>query len=479
MLKRLFLMASIVLCHAHLSQAQIVTVGSGSYTETYPGVDAAGRNGFLPGVPQLSGDAQGKPVPTNDWWSNLLINDFADNLFNYPISMQTINRGLVMTYIPFGVIDDQDPIVVGVSGLNATEVTVSDYSDWTVTMNWSDKLEATSGIGMPFVYFTKSEVEVAAVTINLGTVLVDDEVITITNARNGANFAVYAPEGSSWTQNGNTFTSTLNGENYWSVAMLPQGQNDVQGLAQAYQRYAYVFPVDTKTTWTFDESTSVMRTDFTVTPDVKEGTNGHVLMGLLPHQWDHLAADSPEPQGDVYQSVRGQIKTLDGNTFSVANTFYGILPTLPYASNNSEGFDLSSLDEKVRLLENDQLPEWTDSYNEGQLMNRLIQTARIADKMGNIQTRDKLLTTIKERLEDWLTAEGGEVAFLFYYHRNWTAMLGYPAGHGQDNNINDHHFHWGYFIHAAAFLEQFEPGWAADWGDMINLLVRDAASPNG
>ncbi|MEO1448706.1 MAG: glycosyl hydrolase [Bacteroidota bacterium] len=55
-------------------------------------------------------------------------------------------------------------------------------------------------------------------------------------------------------------------------------------------------------------------------------------------------------------------------------------------------------------------------------------------------------------------------------------MLGYPAGHGQDGNINDHHFHWGYFIHAAAFLEQFEPGWAAQWGDMINLLVRDAAT---
>ena len=41
-------------------------------------------------------------------------------------------------------------------------------------------------------------------------------------------------------------------------------------------------------------------------------------------------------------------------------------------------------------------------------------------------------------------------------------MLGYPAGHGQDNNINDHHFHWGYFIHAAAFMEQFEPGWSND-----------------
>ena len=55
-------------------------------------------------------------------------------------------------------------------------------------------------------------------------------------------------------------------------------------------------------------------------------------------------------------------------------------------------------------------------------------------------------------------------------------MFGYPAGHGQDEYINDHHFHWGYFIHAAAFIEQYSPGWATQWGDMVNLLVRDAAT---
>jgi endoglucanase Acf2 len=92
-------------------------------------------------------------------------------------------------------------------------------------------------------------------------------------------------------------------------------------------------------------------------------------------------------------------------------------------------------------------------------MNRLIQTARIADLMGNTNSRDLILATIKERLEDWLEANSGEVAFLFYYNETWTSMIGYPAGHGQDGNLNDHHFHWGYFIHAASFVEQFDPGW--------------------
>jgi endoglucanase Acf2 len=466
----------IFLSIANLVSAQVIPAGSGSYTKTFPGTDEAGRNGFPAGTPQLSGAAVGRPVPTNDWWSNLVLNNHADNLFNYPMTMKTVNSGLVVTYIPKGVIDDIQPIVVGVSNLNVSKTTVSDYSDWTVTMNWNNRFKTTSGIGMPFLYFNKEDQEEASITVNTGTVEVSGEMMLITDARNGADFVVYAPTGSSWSQSGSTYTSTLNGKNYWSMVMLPQHTSNISSIAAEYKKYAYVFPSNTTTTWNYDVATSLIRTDFLVETEVKEGTGANVLLGLLPHQWGHLTNDSPQPEGYEYTSIRGKILTLDGNTFSVENTFHGILPTLPYLSNYSEGFDLSALNKKVELLENDQLATWTDSYNEGQVMNRLIQTARIADEMGNLVARNKMIATIKERLEDWLTADGSEVAFLFYYNSDWSAMLGYPAGHGQDNNINDHHFHWGYFIHAAAFLEQFEPGWADQWGPMVNLLIRDAAT---
>lgn len=455
-----------------------VTVGSGSYATSFPGVDAANRNSFPSGVPQLSGIVANKPVPTNDWWSKLIKENHADNLFNYPMTMKTINQGLVTTYIPWGVIDDQQPIIVGVQGLNENSVSVSDFSDWTVTMNWGDKFKATSGIGMPFLYFEKGNSEIASITINLGTVVVSGEMITVTDARNGGDFAIYAPTGSTWTKTGNVYTSTLNGKNYWSLAMLPQTTTNVSAVANQYKKYAYVFPTNTIANWSFNESTSRVTTVFSVSTDVKEGSETTILQGLLPHQWANLASGSAQPTLTSYQNVRGEIKILDGNTFTVENTFKGILPTLPNLPHYSNTFEPNELNSKITLLENEGLATWTDSYNEGQVMNRLIQTARLADQTGNIVARDKMIATIKERLEDWLTYQGGEVAFLFYYNTNWKTMLGYPAGHGQDSNINDHHFHWGYFIHAAAFLEQFEPGWANQWGEMVNLLVRDAASPD-
>ena len=461
--------------------AQFVGVDSGSYTTTFPGTDVAGRNTFPSGTPLTTGAAAGRPVPTNDWWSAKIKEPHVSNLFNYPYTYKTVNQGLVTTYIPWGVIDDQQPIIVGVTGLNASQVPVSDFSDWTVSMEWKNgthRFEATMGIGMPFTYFEKNAADVAEVTVNLGNATVQNERLLITDARNGADFVVYAPLGSSWSQSGNTYTSTLNGQNYWSMAFLPPTGGTPAALATQYQVYAYVFPSDTRTDWAYDAATGQVTTTFTLTPEVKEGNDSSLLMGLLPHQWSHLTVNAPALESYVYPSVRGELKTLAGNQFSVANTFHGILPTLPYLDYYSPTFDPAELFNKVNAIKNDQLSTWTDSYNEGQVMNRLIQTARVAELMGDTASLQTIIGTIRERLEDWLTAEAGEVAFLFYYNSDWSAMIGYPAGHGQDGNLNDHHFHWGYFIHAAAFLEQFEPGWVDQWGGMIDRLIRDAASPD-
>jgi endoglucanase Acf2 len=476
-----FLFTTMVVCFlfAIKSNAQVIQVGSGSYTKTFPGTDVANRNGFPSGTPNLSGAALGKPVPTNDWWSKLAKETQANNLFTYPYTLKTTTNGLVVSYIPSGFIDDMSPVVMSVVGMAATKTTVSDYSDWTVTMDWNDgthNFKTTAGIAMPFLYFTKKATDVVQVTVNSGTVTISNEMLVIVNAKNNADFAVYAPTGSTWTQNGGVYTSTLNGKNYWSMAFIPLTASNVTTVANEYKKYAYVFPTSTTSSFSYNESTSVMKTDFNVITEVKEGSETNVLLGLLPHQWDNLATNSPVPNKYSYATIRGEMKTLDGNSFSVENKFHGILPTLPYVDNYSAGFTPTALTEKIARIENDALATWTDSYNEGQVMNRLIQTARIADEMGNTGARDKMLATVKERLEDWLKAEGGEVAFLFYYNTTWSALLGYPAGHGQDTNINDHHFHWGYFIHAASFLEQYQPGWAAQYGEMINLLIRDAAS---
>ena len=482
-LKNILIFASVGVVMSVPTLVAAEKVGSGSYATVHPGFDEANRNKVPRGLPQVSGPAAERPIPTNDWWSNVLYENQTGNLFAYPIAMRTKMDGLALAYVPKGPMIDFDPIRVGVGSISSEKTTVSNYSDWTVTMRWGmdeEYFEATAGIGMPFVYFHKKSGQDVKITIHqaFGNVTVKDEMLVVEKGFNGVSFVIYAPAGSQWVAGAdNTYTSTLAGKDYWSAAMLPQDTPDAMAAALELKQYAYVFPADTRANYRYDEQRAVVRTDYVVTADVKEGSNDKVLMGLLPHHWAHLSSDSPKPEGLTYRSVRGELRTLAGNTFSTELTFHGILPTLPFVEENRDGFSKDELNRLIAAVDADHgLVDWTDSYNDGQLLNRLVQTARIAKLAGNVDEFGKAFDLIKQRLENWLTYSEGEVAFLFYYHKDWTAMLGYPAGHGQDEYLNDHHFHWGYFIHAAAFIEQFEPGWASKWGDMVNLLVRDAAS---
>ncbi|HSR38683.1 MAG TPA: hypothetical protein VLL95_07185, partial [Phnomibacter sp.] len=299
--------------------AQVVPVGSGSYTTQLPPADAAGRNKLPNGTPRLSGAALSKPVVTNDWWTGLLTFNDA-NLYNYPLSMKGSASGLVVSYTFLGLgandtrqpMGPEQPLVVGVSGLSGTYPTISDYSDWTVTASWNNAgrvFNATMGMGMPFVYCTKGSTDVASVVVNTGTVSVQGEMLLITNSISGANFAVYAPVGSTWSNAGSTYTSTLAGKNYYSVAMLTAGANATTA-ANDYKQYAYVFPANTSVSWNYNDASATVQSTFTVTADVKEGSGTNVLLGLLPHQWSHLSAGSAQPGPYAYATARGTMKML-------------------------------------------------------------------------------------------------------------------------------------------------------------------------
>ena len=481
----LLILSFFLLISPVLSLAQFVSVGSGGYSTQLPPADAAGRNAAPIGTPRISGAAVSKPVVTSDWWTGLLSSS-ESNWYNYPLSLKAVATGLVMSYtfLGQGVEDSrqpmspEQPILMGVKGLSVTYPTVSDYTDWTVTSSWEDgthQFSATMGMGMPFVYFKKGSGDSAIVTITSGTVTVLNEMILVSNSISGSNFAVYAPSGSVWIKSGSTYSSSLSGKNYYSAALLPFGISALTA-ANEYKNYAYVFPANTAVNWSYNNSNSTVQTTFTVTPDVKEGIGNAVLMGVLPHQWAHLSASSPQPGSYFYTTSRGQMKMMTANSFVVENKFKGVLPVLPKLAQYSAGFDPAALNSKLEQLKGAGLDSWTDSYNEGLAMNRLIQVARVADQTGNLELRDQLVSTVKERLENWLKAESGEKAFLCYYNSVWTTLIGFPAGYSADAHINDHHFHYGYFIQAAAAIEQFQPGWAAAWGGMVNLLVKDAAN---
>ncbi|EPS27918.1 putative endo-beta-1,3-glucanase [Penicillium oxalicum 114-2] len=72
--------------------------------------------------------------------------------------------------------------------------------------------------------------------------------------------------------------------------------------------------------------------------------------------------------------------------------------------------------------------------------------------------------------------------FPLAYDSVWKGVVS-TAGYGGDLNAdfgntayNDHHFHYGYFIQAAAIIGTMDPGWLAENKEWVNTLVRDAGN---
>lgn len=115
----------------------------------------------------------------------------------------------------------------------------------------------------------------------------------------------------------------------------------------------------------------------------------------------------------------------------------------------------------------------TDTYFSGKALAKTADLAFIADQLQLTSERDKFIDAVKVVLEDWFTA-GGDA--YFYYDNNIGSLIGAPASFGSDGELNDHHFHYGYFIKAAALIGYFDRQWARDWQPAVELLIKEVSN---
>ncbi|WP_308188801.1 glycosyl hydrolase [Streptacidiphilus sp. ASG 303] len=480
--------------------AYAATVGAGSYATTAPGPLPSGC-GQITGNPRqwATANAPAGAVPTNDWWSSILWKRtncaYGEPLFAHPLGFRAGVSGLGFSYTTTPAISGSstgvgeyhfpyaEDFTAGVAGLNAPEVKVDDWTDWTVSPLLTDgthTLRATIGEGLPFAYFraTGGNAQITAASGSSLTVW-SNTGSWVGYTVNGHDYAAYAPTGATWTASGAALSSSLAGKDYFSVAVLPTtsstSASDRAALAASYARYAHNHVTGTKVSYRYDEATSKVTTTYAYTTAAREGSATGTVVSLLPHQWRYLAAGTPLPQ--TYVSARGALKILTGVTsFTTSMVYHGVLPEVPAVADAS-GADATTLQNHLNAEKGDPAKQVSDdTYWTGKGLGRAARLAEIADQTGNAGVRDAALAVVKSKLTDWFTASAGKTAHLFAYDKNWGTLIGYPASYGSDQELNDHHFHYGYFVAAAATLAKFDPAWASDsqYGGMVDLLIRDA-----
>ena len=471
--------------------AEAATVGAGSYTETLPpGAALPTGCGDLSTNPRqfITSNAPTGGIPTNDWWSSLVFKRgddcaFSQPLYAHPAAYRPVSGGLGVSYQTDAAVSGTatgpgeyhypyaQHLVVGVAGLNASRALVDGWTDWTVSPIWNDgarTLRATIGHGLPFAYFQTTGGDALITSVG------PPAVWSNTGGRigfsiGGHDYVAYGPAGSTWTVNGNSIRSTLAGKGFFSLAVLPNSTNP-SALADAYAPYAHNHVTGTRVSYSY--TAGKVDTTYAITTTAREGSGSGTVMALYPHQWRYLTGSTPLAQ--TYVSPRGTMKILTGTQFRTTMAYTGVLPEVP-AVGDSSGADLSTVTNYLNAELGDPAQfRGDDTYWTGKGLGRAARIAEIADQLNMVNVRNAALNVIKTRVTDWFTASPGKASRVFYYDKNWGTLLGYPASYFSDLDLNDHHFHYGYFIAASATLAKFDPAWATQYGGMVDLLIRDA-----
>ncbi|MFI7547615.1 glycosyl hydrolase [Actinoplanes sp. NPDC049599] len=485
---------------AATGSAEAATVGAGSYTETLPaGAKLPTGCGDIATNPRqfLTANAPAGAVPTNDWWSSLVFKkgdecNFSQPLFAHPAAYKPVASGLGISYQTDAAISGSatglgeyhfpyaQHVVAGVAGLNAPRALVDGWTDWTVTPSWSDgtrTLKATIGHGLPMSYYQVTGGDALISIVGPPTVW-QNSGNRVGWSIGGHDYVAYGPAGSTWSLSGSTLRSTLAGRGYFSLAVLPTTSGtstaDKTALADRYGQVAHNHVTGTRVSYTYNQAAGTVNTTYGFTTTAREGSGSGTVISLYPHQWRYLSGGSPIAQ--TYVSPRGAMKTVIGTQFQTSMKYTGVLPEVP-AVGDSSGADLS----QVTTFLNNELNNpadfrGDDTYWTGKGLGRAARIAEIADQLNLTAVRDSALNVIRTRITDWFTASAGKTSRVFYYDNKWGTLIGYPASYASDEDLNDHHFHYGYFIAAAATLAKFDPQWASTgrYGGMVDLLIRDA-----
>jgi endoglucanase Acf2 len=347
-----------------------------------------------------------------------------------------------------------------------------------VTVQFTERektLRVSYGHGSPFVFAT-TEGGAARLTLAKAPQIWsgDARKSALGVSINGRHYGLFAPAGAKWNGVGSSVLSVESAKNYFSVATLPDAKPETLAL---FQKHAYAHVTGTRVEWSYDEKSATVTTQHKFTTQLYEGTESGTLFALYPHQWRNTA----HPLLPLsYGSVRGAMKLGAGRGFTTTMKFPGVLPALPRTVNQ----DSTKMDALLQADFAKPVVALNDTYWSGKQLGKLATAIPLAEVHGLTARADELRRQLQGALETWFTATNTsgkpKAKNLFYYNEKLGTLIGYPASYGSDTELNDHHFHYGYFLKAAAEIARHDPAWAGDarFGGILKLIIRDIVSPD-
>ena len=460
--------------------------------------------------PQMLPPASRKPVMAHRWWGNVTffgahaIGD-AEGIGHItpdPIMARITERGARIMGIPVGLEVQEDGVTYpvpepleevydGIALANSLyadlDAFVRDYSDASVTVEWRDGhrpvMAATFVQGLPYVYLSVYRGELVLRTHapqgdRAGIFHEEDDALGLwADVAGQRNHFLVSGQGAIRHERLSERDLQISSQtSHFTLTWLPAGESAPSSAMIAdFLQYAHQ-PVDQ------------VRVDYQVDPAdfsvmithqyLYQNRPVKTMVGLQPLHWKNSEQALTHYQ---VRSSRGMLRFAETQGFRYHLPFVGVLPGLPAGLGE---YDSETLARLIREFVAKGRLSWdtrSDTYWAGKQYGKVAELALLARTHGLEKEADQLIGDLKLALEDWFTAgEGveGKPARYFIYDKRWNTLLGVHESFGSHQALNDHHFHYGYFVRAAAEICRVDPAWCSQerWGSMVEMLIRDYAA---
>ncbi len=468
------------------AQAQAVQLGAATYFLAPKGGDPA-----MPAAPGRTAAMLQRAAPTSQWYSQLIFDPKPVVIYAQPLSFKATPAGLEIALPSQEVVPTprhdvdidyphKNPIVISPAAFEPGPAKLAGAGDWSVDVSMargSDDFRATFAHGCPYAYLHVSRGDLRLRLPAPGERLAAEADARVLALQvQGKAYALFGPTGVRWEAVSPTewVAHLPPGKGYLSVAALPDSQPATLALFTAH---AWSFIEGTRVEWHYDRAASQVETTFTATTKAMEGADTGPLLGLYPHQWFDNASVQGR-LGPAYDTVRGPIKLLAAASFQTRYAYHGFVPYWPGITASPRLEQLGSAMKSDLRDANRLMRQGGESgYWQGKGMQRVANLMDVADQQGQPEGGRELLKKLEERMADWFSGRSGSQYFV--YDRALGAVAAYPSEFYSVEQINDHHFWYGYWIRTAAEIALRDPAWAAKdrWGGMVDLLVADIATP--
>ncbi|ETV98521.1 hypothetical protein, variant [Aphanomyces invadans] len=480
----------------------------------------------------IAEDLLKRPVPTNAWWTNLLISDShgqntgAGQVTLSPYTIASWPHVMQVSYGDDRRVEEPSKIEEYFSAdltfgtvVPSVSRQIVAFDPLTVHLQYRNESNGTTftvllARGSPYISinYTLSAPVITTTYFNMlrcnnqtlssktpttlfGTMFT---LITQMERQKTQEWLLFFPKNVTVSVNSTSFA--VQDETFSGIvraAIVPR--SNPEGTAALLRQHASIVPVASAVTLSSNDTTGIMEFTWKTAATTNDSIAGASLLMLAhPHHVDSLvsgrnrsltttvmhsstsggpfASSTPSTLLGQFghRTIKGNMSLVVGNSWRLADTFQevGFHSQRPIAT--------EAIMPLLVALKNDSnyTPHALDPYFFGKEVARQARLVLIADELN--QGTTKLLDQLEDLLLPWFV---GKNIDYFVYDTVWGGVCSVKGLRGVfwmtdfgNGWYNDHHFHYGYFIYAAAVVAKYRPAFVLRHRAVLMSIVRDIAN---